>query len=178
VTFSKSIDGARAFSAAIAERRIGKLYLAVLEGRMTGWEHWKDELERIERSRTTAVASGSEGGIRADTEARALACDGRTTLALIELGTGRTHQIRAQAASRGKPLLGDVKYGGTYFDGGFLLHAYELRADSLQIPFFPAILTAPPPERFIGFVRRCYGDGWAESLSRGIPSARLLDGII
>jgi RluA family pseudouridine synthase len=34
----------------------------------------------------------------------------------VELATGRTHQIRVQAASRGHPVLGDVQYGAT---GGF-----------------------------------------------------------
>ena len=29
----------------------------------------------------------------------------------IELETGRTHQIRVQAASRGHPILGDAQYG-------------------------------------------------------------------
>ena len=29
----------------------------------------------------------------------------------IELETGRTHQVRIQAASRGHPLLGDAQYG-------------------------------------------------------------------
>jgi 23S rRNA pseudouridine1911/1915/1917 synthase len=30
----------------------------------------------------------------------------------IALETGRTHQIRVQAASRGYPVLGDIQYGG------------------------------------------------------------------
>ncbi len=34
----------------------------------------------------------------------------------VELETGRTHQIRVQAASRGHPVLGDAQYGAT---GGF-----------------------------------------------------------
>jgi 23S rRNA pseudouridine1911/1915/1917 synthase len=34
----------------------------------------------------------------------------------VELGTGRTHQIRVQAASRGHPVLGDAQYGAS---GGF-----------------------------------------------------------
>ena len=33
------------------------------------------------------------------------------TLVEIELETGRMHQIRIQFASRGSPILGDVKYG-------------------------------------------------------------------
>src|SRR6185436_15426330 len=31
----------------------------------------------------------------------------------VELETGRTHQIRVQAASRGHPVLGDIQYGAT-----------------------------------------------------------------
>ena len=31
----------------------------------------------------------------------------------IELETGRTHQIRVQAATRGHPILGDAQYGST-----------------------------------------------------------------
>ena len=37
--------------------------------------------------------------------------DKKRSLAQIELGTGRTHQIRIQFASRGLPLCGDRKYG-------------------------------------------------------------------
>ena len=39
---------------------------------------------------------------------------GRTeelTLVQVRLHTGRTHQIRVQFASRGLPLLGDIRYG-------------------------------------------------------------------
>jgi 23S rRNA pseudouridine1911/1915/1917 synthase len=41
------------------------------------------------------------------------------TLVRFELETGRSHQIRVQAASRGFPLVGDVKYGfrPSFFEG-------------------------------------------------------------
>ena len=49
-----------------------------------------------------------------------------------DLITGRTHQIRAQFAAAGHPLLGDGKYGrerdGKRFDRKFqALYSYKLR---------------------------------------------------
>jgi 23S rRNA pseudouridine1911/1915/1917 synthase len=41
------------------------------------------------------------------------------TLAEFRLETGRSHQIRAQAAAMGLPLLGDGKYGAKYSALGF-----------------------------------------------------------
>ncbi len=50
------------------------------------------------------------------------------TLAEFELETGRSHQIRVQAAAEGLPLLGDNKYGRreTVSFGRPALHAYKL----------------------------------------------------
>jgi 23S rRNA pseudouridine1911/1915/1917 synthase len=44
---------------------------------------------------------------------RTLAAGPEVTWLEIELETGRTHQVRIQAASRGHPLLGDAQYGAT-----------------------------------------------------------------
>jgi len=45
------------------------------------------------------------------TRYRTLAARGGLSLVECELVTGRTHQIRAQMAAAGHPLLGDGKYG-------------------------------------------------------------------
>ena len=56
---------------------------------------------------------------------------GRTyTLLLIQLLTGRTHQIRVQLASRGHAIVGDPWYGKATSDG-LKLHAFRL---SLPLP--------------------------------------------
>lgn len=47
------------------------------------------------------------------------------SLLLVLLLTGRKHQIRAQAASRGFPVIGDLRYGVTPFPQ-MLLHAFAL----------------------------------------------------
>ncbi|WP_051258051.1 RluA family pseudouridine synthase [Desulfovibrio cuneatus] len=48
------------------------------------------------------------------------------TLLYIELITGKHHQIRAQLAHMGTPIVGDKKYGGPAFSH-LLLHAFALR---------------------------------------------------
>lgn len=46
-------------------------------------------------------------------------------LFLVKPETGKTHQIRVALKSLGSPILGDVLYGGTPADRGYL-HAYGL----------------------------------------------------
>ena len=58
-----------------------------------------------------------------------LAVSGRLALLEVELVTGRTHQIRAQMAAAGWPLLGDGKYGklDKRYDRKFqALYSYKL----------------------------------------------------
>lgn len=53
--------------------------------------------------------------------------DGRRTAVRVTLGTGRTHQIRVQFASRGLPICGDRRYGAPAESGRSLcLCATEL----------------------------------------------------
>ena len=53
---------------------------------------------------------------------------GENWLLEIELETGRYHQIRAQLAAIGCPILGDKKYGAKRsFDGRIALHHYRLK---------------------------------------------------
>lgn len=64
-----------------------------------------------------------------DARGRLMAEQQRDAPAVLEvrLRTGRKHQIRVQFASRGWPVLGDVKYGGSRRPGtGIALHAWRL----------------------------------------------------
>jgi 23S rRNA pseudouridine1911/1915/1917 synthase len=73
-------------------------------------------------------------------------------LMLVEVRpqTGRTHQLRVQFASRGRPIYGDAKYGSRFSLGpGIALHA---RALSILHPtrHDPIALTAEAPRTWRG----------------------------
>jgi 23S rRNA-/tRNA-specific pseudouridylate synthase len=89
-----------------------------------------------QRRRGAEDAEGKE----AVTFIRPIAAEGNYSLVMAEIATGRTHQIRAQAAAHGYPLLGDLKYGGSG-KGGFFLHAWK-------IEFLEYAIEAPLPENF------------------------------
>ena len=153
VAFSQTLEGARLFSDLMRRRLIVKTYLAVLEGRINasaGDIFWHDLLARDGNAGKTLVGRSTGGTLKhreAGTAVKVIAANGGFTLAALRIVTGRTHQIRAQASSRGHPLAGDVKYGGKRRSGGLLLHA--LRMDfAAGLPGLPAAVTAPLPPSF------------------------------
>ncbi|MDR1839188.1 MAG: RluA family pseudouridine synthase [Treponema sp.] len=143
VVFSTDIDGARLFSALMRERRVKKTYLAVVEGNVKKEEIWEDELFRDREKKKTFV---SQDGKDAVTAIKPLASNGEYSLIAAQIATGRTHQIRAQAAARGHPLAGDKKYGG-HGKAGLLLHAWKLEflEYSIEAPIPEAFKSGPPP---------------------------------
>ena len=82
-------------------------------------------------------------------------CGGeKLSLSLVRLAleTGRMHQIRAQSAFHGFPLLGDTAYGGSRIDEvrTFFLHAYEVRIGENPVGL-PPVLTSTLPAAFESF---------------------------
>jgi 23S rRNA pseudouridine955/2504/2580 synthase len=140
LVFSASLEGARIFSALLRARLLRKRYLALADGKLTAPALWEETLVRDTRRKKTeaSVLPGPAGREDAGTEkvygpaktARTrvfpLAARGGYSLVLLEIETGRTHQIRSQAAFHGHPLAGDRKYGGSFLSGGLLLHALSL----------------------------------------------------
>jgi len=163
VVFSKSLEGARLFSSLMRERKIKKTYLAIVEGNVERDEIWKDALFRDKEIKKTIIR-GSRYSKDAVTKIVPLAAKDMRSLIKAQIITGRTHQIRAQAAFHGHPLAGDVKYGGqsvinnrqlksahtkekNYIEKkpDFFLHAWKLE--------FPDVfIEAPPPEDFIKMI--------------------------
>ncbi|MDB6090111.1 MAG: rRNA synthase [Gammaproteobacteria bacterium] len=95
---------------ALAEREVGRHYLAVCTGVMTGGGTVDEPIGR-HRTQRTRMAVRSDGRPSV-THYRLVKRFRAHTLASVELESGRTHQIRVHLAHIGYPVVGDPVYGG------------------------------------------------------------------
>lgn len=111
--FSRRRDVTGKLTAAVAEHRVTKEYLAVLRGTPAQDEATlTDLLFRDAAHNKSYVVKRMRKGVRQASLSYTVQgeADG-LTLVRVQLHTGRTHQIRVQFSSRGLPLLGDIRYG-------------------------------------------------------------------
>ena len=113
VIAAKTAEALRIMNQKIKDREIEKYYLCAIHGRMDppagrleGYLS-KDE----SKNQVTVHKTPVPGGRTAVTLYKTLKVQNGLSLVECELITGRTHQIRAQFAAAGHPLLGDGKYG-------------------------------------------------------------------
>jgi 23S rRNA pseudouridine955/2504/2580 synthase len=164
IVFSASLEGARQFSALLREGRLIKRYLALADGSISEPAYWEDALLRDRTARKTLVfpagggADTGEPAKPARTRVFPLARNARYTLLMLEIGTGRTHQIRAQAAFHGHPLAGDGKYGGSRQAEGLLLHSWSIEFPQTDGTERKNRITAPVHEVFSRRIRNIFGE--------------------
>lgn len=145
MVFARTSKAAKRLGKQFQSHSVKKLYLALVEGEPPDQATWEDYLLKKDRL-SQVVASTHPKGKFARLTFRKLASDRQTSLVSIALETGRAHQIRLQFASRGFPLLGDLRYGATHtFDGRNLaLHAYHLGLNH-PIGAKPMVWSLVPP---------------------------------
>ncbi len=153
--WAKTLKAARRLSAQFQQRVVTKEYWAIVEragattafddgddpgsepvsGEPAGLRIWNDWLTRPNESGVvSAVEPRSPGAREAITRWRLAAANSllATNCAWLRLWpeTGRTHQLRIQAARRGMPIVGDSAYGSTLpgpAADGIALHARSLQ---------------------------------------------------
>jgi 23S rRNA pseudouridine955/2504/2580 synthase len=116
----------RDLHAQLRERRMQKRYLTLVVGR------WPFGAKTIDLPLKTNLKQGGERVVRVHSEGQNAVTTFKpieqfgkvATLLDVDLGTGRTHQIRVHAAHAGYPVAGDEKYGDREKDAK--LNAYGL----------------------------------------------------
>ena len=166
VIAAKNAEALRILNEKIRDREIEKRYLCVVHGRPKPPEGRLSSyiFKDAKRNQVYVRTKPEPGAKTAVTDYKLLRSAGGLSLVECTLHTGRTHQIRAQMAAAGWPLLGDGKYGSERknrdFDetGGQALYSYYLRFD---FPTDAGILNYLRGREFrvedIDFVKKYFG---------------------
>ena len=113
VIAAKNAESLRIMNEKVRERKIDKRYILAVHGKP---EHSLGTLKNYLRkdsgeNKVYIEKAKNPKNVTAITKYRVLDEVGGLSLIEAEIVTGRTHQIRAQFAHIGHPLLGDTKYG-------------------------------------------------------------------
>jgi 23S rRNA pseudouridine1911/1915/1917 synthase len=174
VVFARNTKAAQRLAEQFQNRQVAKVYWGAVEGEVQPAEgSWHDWLRKLkEEARSEKVEEGSVGARTAVLDYRCLTRWAHGSVLEFRPRTGRMHQIRVQAASRGWPISGDVLYGARFPFGPAVElprdRVIALHARSLTflhpIRFEPITVTAPVPE------------SWREWGVEGIEAASALPG--
>lgn len=126
MVYSLRADVTGKLTEALASPDAGKEYLALLSGIPEKDEDILTDLLYHDRGKNkTYVVKRKRAGVKeAKLSYKTVSAEDGKALVSVKLFTGRTHQIRAQFASRSLPLVGDSRYGGG--KGEPMLYSYRL----------------------------------------------------
>ncbi|MCM1282338.1 MAG: RluA family pseudouridine synthase [Muribaculaceae bacterium] len=152
ILMGKTLRGSQFLSESLRNRSIQKYYRAVVAGHVQKEAHMSGYLLKDEeKNKVQILKEEREGAAFAETVYCPVAYGDGCTLLELQLITGKTHQIRAQLAADGHPVIGDRKYGDAKMNKFMheelhvnhqLLHAYRIvLPDGREI-------CAEPPEVF------------------------------
>ena len=112
MVFARTSKAASRLSEQIRMRKVEKIYRCVVKGILEGEGRLENFISKDEDKNIVTVIDKEKPGYKASyLDYRALASKDGLTMVEVKLGTGRSHQIRAQMAHSGYPLIGDQKYG-------------------------------------------------------------------
>lgn len=113
MVFAKTSKAAQRLCQALKDGEVEKRYLAIVEGA----PRYKADklvchLKKFPDTNTVRVVPAlSEGAKYAELDYKVLSQKTNNALVLVNLVTGRGHQIRVQLSNMGNPIVGDKKYG-------------------------------------------------------------------
>jgi 23S rRNA pseudouridine955/2504/2580 synthase len=135
--FARSEQAKAAVRALMDAGKIVKTYACIVKGIPDPKSAVLTSYMRKDSSKALVTVFGKPvpGARTAITEYKLIGTDGTRSLLEVRLHTGRTHQIRAQMAHIGCPLLGDDKYGDREFNKQYKARKQKLWACALEFNF-------------------------------------------
>ncbi|MBI1249869.1 MAG: RluA family pseudouridine synthase [Alphaproteobacteria bacterium] len=177
IVLARTKPAAAFLSAAFAERRVRKSYLAVVCAAPAPAAGVIDApLKKETRNRLDIMriaAPEAPGALPARTQYETLAAHGGAALVRLQPDTGRMHQLRVHLAHLGSPIAGDGKYGGLLALGGAAVPRLMLHAAALELPHpdgSRVTFSAPPPHDFVTLAAPL-GLGAALEIAYGPPAS-------
>ena len=157
MVFARHVRAARRISEQFENRLVKKVYWALVEGIVEPDRGtWIDTIRKIPgQARAELVEPDHPEGKEAILHYETIGRTGHGSWLQIQLETGRTHQIRVQAASRGHAVLGDASYGASVPFGvqhdderlrAIALHAQLLELEHPMTREKVSVTAAPPEE--------------------------------
>jgi 23S rRNA pseudouridine1911/1915/1917 synthase len=147
---AKSDQVHRALKAALSARKLRREYLALVEGRPPARTGTIDAPIGRHRRERKLMSIDTDQPREARTHYELERALPASSLLLVVLDTGRTHQIRVHMAAIGHPVCGDRQYGtgGLYGLERQFLHAARLAFDH-PVTGVPIDMRSPLPEDLV-----------------------------
>jgi 23S rRNA pseudouridine1911/1915/1917 synthase len=131
VVFAKTSKALSRLNDAFRQHKVRKSYIAWVEGQLEAsegtLEHYLAHDSHFARVTSTADPEGKLCRLHF----RVIARHPTYSVVEVELETGRYHQIRAQFAAIGAPIVGDKRYGSSRF---FVPEGIALQHAKIQLP--------------------------------------------
>ncbi len=131
IIYAKTSKAAARLQKEFLSKSIKKFYIALVPEIKNSSDSWIELNQHILKKRALSiiVPEGTENAKNASLRYKTIATSDGNTLLLIELHTGRKHQIRTQLSSNKKPILGDKRYSSKilFKDGSICLHSFFIR---------------------------------------------------
>jgi 23S rRNA pseudouridine955/2504/2580 synthase len=147
----------------IAERKVKKIYTALIDGVLRDSMHLKGYiLKDKNQNKSTISDKYIDGSKYVETVIKPIKVIKEYTLVEINLITGRSHQIRAHLNQIKKPIIGDMKYGNSktnkYFYKKFAVSGQMLHCGEMEIKDYldqgkNLKITAPIPENYVEIIK-------------------------
>lgn len=131
VLFARTSKALSRLQESLRSKQCKKIYIAIVEGDVSQTEGTLEHYHMHDDYHAEITSTPIPGAKIARLHYKVIKKEKNQTVLEIELETGRYHQIRAQLAFIGHPILGDEKYGSRF---PFAPNAIALHHHQLQIP--------------------------------------------